>query len=396
VNRAWLILILGTLSAFGIASIDLYLPALPELAEAFGTGASQVQLTLTACLVGMALGQLVVGSLSDRFGRRRPLLVGLACFVAASFLCAAAPSIYALVALRFAQGFAAAAGASIARAIVRDLFEGAQIAQFLARLMLISGLAPILAPLVGGQLLQVTSWRGLFVVLGFGGAAVFAGVAIGLRETLPPERRRAGGFHQIRRAMGELVTDRLFAGYLLTYGCSFAGLFAYLAGSPFVLQEIHGVSPQAYGLMFGLNGIGIVIVSQTGAALGRRVSPRRLLWCGIAISNVGAALVLASVVADLGLVGIAAGLFVFVSSMGLIQPNATGLALAEHPNVAGTASALVGVFQYTIAAATAPIVGIAGKESAYPMAIVICVVAGCSVAALSGLARPRASAKIAA
>jgi MFS transporter, DHA1 family, multidrug resistance protein len=380
------VLILGALSAFGPVSMDTYLPGLPALSDDLGASASQAQLTLTACLFGLAAGQLVAGPASDALGRRRPLLIGLAAFTAASLLCAAAPEIWSLVAARFLQGAAGAAGIVLARAIARDLHSGPALARFLAMLMLVNALAPILAPIAGAQLLHVTDWRGVFVVLAGLGAVLFAVAALRVPESLPPERRHRGGLAQTGRAFRELLSDRRFAGYVLSCGLVFAAMFAYISGSPFVLQDIHGLSPQTFSLVFGVNAAGIMLMNGLSGRTVSRVGPARLLAAGLAVQATGAAVLLVSVLAGVGLGGILPGLFLVVSSVGLVFPNAAALALADHPDRAGSASALVGLSQYLFGAAAAPLVGVAGTGTAVPMAVVIAVSSAAAVAAYRVLA----------
>ncbi len=370
--RARLVVILGALSAFGPLAIDMYLPGLPALLTDFDTGASQIQLTLSACLLGLAIGQLVAGPLSDAYGRRPPLLIGLAGFAIVSLLCAVAPNIYVLIGLRFAQGFTGAAGIVIGRAIVRDLHSGRAAARFFSLLMLINGLAPILAPLIGGQVLRVTSWRGVFVVLAIIGVLLFLAGFLGIREPLPPARRQGGGLAGTLRTFRRLATDRSFIGYAAALGLAIAAMFAYIAGSPFVLQAIYGVSPQLFSLMFGVNALGIIVASQINGLLIGRVPLKRLLAGGI-IANAGGGILLLLVIGvfDGGLGPVLGALFLVVASLGFILPNATALAIAAHPTVAGSASALLGLLQYTFGAIAAPLVGVAGEETALPMAIVI-------------------------
>ena len=381
-RRVWLVVLLGSLSAFGPLSIDMYLPALPQLSDDFHVGASTAQLTLTACLAGLALGQLVAGPLSDRFGRRPPLLVGIALYVVSSLLCAAAPSAAALIGLRFVQGLGAAAGIAISRAIARDLYGGDALARFFSTLMLVNGTAPILAPVIGAQLLRVTSWRGIFVVLAGIGAALAVATALGLRETLPPALRSEGGFATVRATVAELVSDRAFLGYLVLLGLTFGAMFAYIAGSSFVVETIHHGSPQLFSAIFALNGIGLVVAGQTNGFLLGRTSARRLLGAGVVASASGGFALLAVVVAGIGLAGIVPALFLLVASLGFVFPNATALALADHPSVAGSASGLIGVFTFAVGAVAAPLVGVAGTDSAYPMAIVIAGLSGASLVAL--------------
>jgi DHA1 family bicyclomycin/chloramphenicol resistance-like MFS transporter len=378
---------LGSLSAFGPLSIDMYLPGLPALRREFETGASQTQLTLSACLLGLAVGQVVIGPASDALGRRRPLLVALAGYAVASLLCATAPSVSALVALRFAQGFAGAGGIVIARAIVRDLHSGVAAARFYSLLMLVNGSAPILAPLFGGQLLRVTDWRGVFVVLALIGAVLLVAAALGLDETVAPEARQPGGIRATLGTFRRLLGDRAFVGYALSAGLAIAAMFAYIAGSPFVLQDIYGVSPQRFSLAFGVNALGLVVAGQINGRLVGRVPLIRLLTAGLTAIAVGGVALLVVVLAGIGLVGILPALFVVVASLGFVLPNSTALALTAHKRTAGSASALLGVLQYAVGAAAAPLVGIAGETTARPMAVVIATLGAAALAAFLLLAR---------
>ena len=371
--RASVVLILGGLTAFGPLSIDMYLPGLPSLGRTLDAPAWAVQLTLTACLAGLALGQVLAGPLSDRFGRRRPLLAGVALYAAASLLCAAAPSVAVLVALRLLQGAAGAAGIVIARAMVRDMHSGAAAARFFSLLMLVNGLAPILAPVIGGQVLEVTTWRGVFVVLAAIGVLLVAAAAAGLRETLPPERRHPGGIGETARTFGRLLGDRSFLGHALACGLAFGAMFAYISGSPFVIQDIYGASPQLFSVMFATNAFGLVLASQVNRALLRRLEPRTILRTALSVQALAGVALLVVVAAGGGVWGIVPLLFVVVASLGLVMPNATALALADHPRVAGSASGLLGVLQFIVGAATAPLVGVAGRGTALPMALTIAV-----------------------
>ena len=373
------LLILAALSALAPISMDAYLPALPELGYDLDASASATQATLTACLIGLGAGQLLAGPLSDSLGRRRPLLVGLAAFTAASVLCALAPSIWTLITLRLLQGIAGGAGIVIARAVARDLFSGSALARYLALMMTAANVAPVLAPLIGAQFLHFTSWRGVFVAVGIFGAALLAGAAARLAESLPRERRHPAGLARTSATFRRLLADSSFVGYLLCCGLPFAAMFAYIAGSPFVLQDIHGLSATEFSLVFAVNSIGIMAASRLSAALVRRVSPRRVLAAGLIACAVGSLGVLLAVVLDAGLAGLLPPLFVMVSSVGLALPNATALALADHEREAGSASALVGVGQFVTGAAVAPLVGVAGPGTALPMAILIAI---CGTAAL--------------
>jgi MFS transporter, DHA1 family, multidrug resistance protein len=377
-----LVIVLGAVNAIGPLSIDMYLPAFPDLARGLHTGASQVQLTLTACVAGLALGQLVVGPVSDRLGRRLPLIAAMTVYAVASLCCSIAPSAPVLMALRFVQGLAGAGGVVIARAVVRDLHTGAAAVRLFSSLMLVTGLAPILAPLAGGQVLTVTSWRGIFVVLAVLSALFAVLVAAGLRETLPPERRSDHGLRRTLQTMRALLRDRWFVGHALAGGLGFGALFAYISGSSFVLQGIYGVSPQLYSVLFAMNGLGLIAGSQVNARAVGRFGPARLLRGGLLTIAGSAGTLLAVVLAGgLGVWAVLVPMFVIVSSLSFVLPNSTALALADHAAVAGTASALLGVGQFLIGAAVAPLVGAGGTQSAVPMAAVMTGVALAALAA---------------
>ncbi|GAA3996560.1 multidrug effflux MFS transporter [Streptomyces sp. NBC_01352] len=385
-------LILGGLTATPPLAMDMYLPALPEVTRSLNAPAATVQLTLTACLLGMALGQLVVGPMSDRWGRRRPLLAGLAVYVVATALCALAPTVELLVVFRLAQGLAGAAGIVIARAVVRDLHDGMAMARFFSTLMLISGVAPIVAPLIGGQILRVTDWRGVFVVLTVVGALLAVVVWTKLPETLAPAERHSGGVGEALRAMRGLLADRGFSGYMLTGGFSFAALFAYIAASPFVIQEIYGASPQTFSLLFGVNSVGLVIVGQiNGKVLVGRVSLDRVLAVGLVIVILASAALLLmalGVFGEVGLAPVAAALFVLMSAMGITLPNTQALALMRVKHAAGSASALLGTSSFLIGAIASPLVGIAGERTAVPMAVVQLAAAVVALGCFVGMCRP--------
>jgi DHA1 family bicyclomycin/chloramphenicol resistance-like MFS transporter len=372
-RRLPLLLIVGALSGLAPMSIDFYLPALPNLTADLGADTSTGQLTLTACLLGIALSQVVAGSLSDTLGRRRLVLVGLAAYGSISALCAVAPSIWVLLGLRFAQGCACGIGFVVARAVVRDVYSGDAAARVFALLVLISGVAPVLAPALGGQVLLLTSWRGIFVTLAALGAALFAAALLRLPETLPAHLRHEPGLAAKLRVYGTLLTDRQFVPFAVSGGLSFAAMFAYIAGSPFVLENIYGLSPQLYGVAFGVNSAGIVAASQLSRRLVGRFGPATLLMAGTIAMAVGAAGLLATVLLDLGLAPLLICLLATITSVGLIQPNATALAMAHQPHAAGSASALFGLGQFGVGAAAAPLVGIAGSHTAVPMAVTIAV-----------------------
>ncbi|MFF9313413.1 multidrug effflux MFS transporter [Streptomyces sp. NPDC014748] len=385
-------LILGGLTATPPLAMDMYLPSLPEVTRSLHAPAATVQLTLTACLAGMALGQLVVGPMSDRWGRCRPLLAGLAVYVLATALCALAPNVETLVAFRLAQGLAGAAGIVIARAVVRDLYDGVAMARFFSTLMLISGVAPIVAPLIGGQILRITDWRGVFVVLTVVGALLGAVVWTKLPETLPPADRHEGGVGQALGGMRRLLADRVFTGYMIAGGFAFASLFAYISASPFVIQEIYGASPQTFSLLFGLNSVGLVVVGQiNGKVLVGRVRLDRVLAVGLVVVILAATALLLMATGAFGAVGlapVAAALFVLMSAMGVTMPNTQALALMRTKHSAGAASALLGTTSFLVGAVASPLVGVAGEHTAVPMAVVQLVAAVAALGCFVGMCRP--------
>jgi MFS transporter, DHA1 family, multidrug resistance protein len=374
-----LILILGALSAFGPLSMDMYLPGLPALARDLAASASTGQLTLTGCMLGIATGQLLTGPLSDARGRRRPLLAGLVGYIAASLACGLAPTIWTLIVLRFIQGLVGGAGVVIARAVVRDLFSGVVAARVFAMLMAVMGVAPVFAPLIGGQILALTSWRGIFVVLAAIGVPLLLATALRLPETLPPERRHGGGLGATVRTFGRLVADRTFMAPAVSFALACAAMFAYIAGSSFVLEDVFGVSPQLFSVVFAVNSAGLIGMSQVGGRIVARVGAARLLRRGLYGVAAGAAATFVVTITHAGLVPLLISLFVILSSNGIVFPNATATALAEQEGRLGSASALLGMGQFGTGALVAPLVGIAGSHDALPMAVIIAI---CGVAAL--------------
>lgn len=372
--------------------MDMYLPALPEVTSALHSPAATIQITLTACLAGMALGQVVIGPMSDKWGRRRPLLFGMVVYVLATAICALAPTAEMLIGFRLIQGLAGSAAVVIARAVVRDLYDGVEMARFFSTLMLISGVAPIIAPLIGGQILRFADWRGVFVALTGVGAVLTLVVWRSLGETLPPERRQTGGVGSALRTMRGLLADRVFAGYTLTGGFAFATLFSYISASPFVVQEIYGASPQTFSLLFGLNSVGLIAAGQVnGKLLVGRVRLDRVLGGGLAVittASVALLLMSSGVFGAVGLVPIAAALFVLMSAMGMVLPNTNALALMRTPHAAGSASALLGTSSFLVGAIASPLVGIAGEGTAVPMAVVQLVCSLLAVGCFTAMCRP--------
>ncbi|WP_225412879.1 multidrug effflux MFS transporter [Stigmatella hybrida] len=361
-------LILGTLTAFAPLSIDMYLPALPDIGGDLHANTAAVQLTLATFFVGLALGQFGAGPLIDRFGRTKPLYAGLAVYVLGSAGCALAPSVEALSAFRFLQALGGAVAIVVPRAVVRDLQSGAGAARMLSRLVLVMGVAPILAPLLGGALLGAFGWRSIFWALAGAGVVSLAAVFFTLPETAPPRHGRAPHLAQF----GELLRDPSFVGHALAGGMLQAAMFAYIAGSSFVFITLYEVPPSQFGWFFGANAAGLILNSQINRRLLGRYSPGQLLQWAIWGSLLAAALVWTIAFTGWGgLWGMAGALFLFISTLGFIPPNSTALALENHGKRAGIASAVLGALQFTLAALASWAVSATHNGTAVPMASVI-------------------------
>lgn len=381
------VLCLGAITALGPLSIDMYLPALPHIAGDLAAAPSTIQASLSACILGLALGQLLVGPVSDAVGRRRPLFAGLLAYALMSVLCALAPTAPLLVAARFAQGLAGSAALVIATAVARDLYHGPAAARFFSTLMLVMGIAPILAPVLGAQVLRAVSWHGIFAVLSVASLILLAVAAGLLPETLPPERRHRGGWRTSLAAFATVLRDRVFQANVAVASLAFAAMFAYIAGAPFVLQKIYGISAQDFALVFGANACGLIAMSQVNGRLVHRLGPQRLTGLGLAVLAVGAVFLQGAVMLGFGLAPVLAGLFAVVAAQGLIMPNASALALTNHGRNAGSASALLGALRFLVGAVAAPLVGLAGEDTALPMVGVIGLCALGALALFMTLAR---------
>ena len=383
-----LVAVLGALMAIGPLTIDTYLPALPSLSSELGATDAQAQLTITGLLIGLGLGQLIIGPWSDAVGRRKPLLFGLAAHGLASLLCAVAPSIGMLITTRILQGLCGAAVAVVAMATVRDLFSGVRAAKLLSRLMLVLGVAPILAPSLGSTLLQLTSWRGIFAVLAVAAVALFALAWFGLPETLPPARRRPASVGGSLRSYAALFSDRLFLIMVGVAGSMFATLFAYVAAAPFVLQVIFGLSPQQFGLVFSANALGLIFMTQLNPILLRRFSPVQVLAAAVVIAFLGALALLATATTGFGgLLGLMVPLWFIVACAGLTFPNAPAIALSRHGNEAGTAAAMLGAAQFVIGGTVAPLVGILENGTPAPLAMIVVGTTGLAAALMLSAGR---------
>jgi DHA1 family bicyclomycin/chloramphenicol resistance-like MFS transporter len=382
------ILLLGALTALGPFTIDLYLPAFPALETSLGVSEAQVQLTLAGTTVGFAVGQLVVGPFSDKFGRRLPLILATALHIASSAGAALSTDITMLGLFRVLMGVGAAGGGVVAMAMVRDLFSGYAMVRMFSRMALVNGLAPILAPVIGSQLLLVMPWPGIFVFLACYGTLVIIAALYVVRETLPPEKRSLSGMTAGQRYKA-LFTDRIFVGLLLVGGMNFAGLFTYLSASPFLFQDIFGFSPQQYGLLFGINSLGIVAGVQISSRLIRHVPPQWILACSTAWMFLMALLIVAFDQAGLGLWGVMVPLWFYIMGTGFTFPCVQVLALASHGAQAGTAASLLGAATFLMAGLISPVVGWLGITSSTPMGAVQ---AACILLAMAGLwlvVRPR-------
>jgi len=371
-RRLGLLIVLGGLTAFAPMSIDMYLPALPTIERDFAAAAGSAQLTLAAFFLGLALGQSFYGPLADRYGRKPPLYGSLVVFAVATVGCALAPTIDSLVALRFLQALGACAGSVIARAIVRDLFDVREATRIYSALMMVMGLAPTLAPFVGGYVLTWLGWRAIFLVLAAIGVVFLLGVHFLVPETHRPDSRRSLRVGRVLADYGRLAADRGFLGYTLTFSVSLGGMFAFIAGSPFVYIELYGIAPHQFGWFFGCNALGLVLAAQLNHRLGRLYGPDRVLRAANAVQAVAGVVLLANALTGVGgIAGIAAPLFVYIACIGLVMPNAVTLAMAPFGHNAGVASALLGTMQFGCAAVAAVLVSLLQADSALPMAAVV-------------------------
>lgn len=373
-------IILGALSAFGPLSMDMYLPSLPSLTADLHASTSMGQLSITSCLIGLALGQIFAGPYSDSIGRRRPLLIGLLIFAAASFLCAVSMTIHVLLILRFFQGFAGAAGIVISNAIARDLYSGVRLTKFISMLAAVNGIFPIISPVFGGFLLKFTSWHGVFIVLGVIGLLLFLAAFFGVHETLPESQRENRGIGGTFSNFGGLFRDRLFMGYALSLGLIIAAMFCYISGSSFVLQNMFGLSSQEFSFVFATNGLGIIIASQLTGILAGKFGEKKLLVSGLIIAACASIVLFGSLfIHPSRLIMVLIPLFFVVSMVGVVNTTAFSLAMQNQGQAAGSAAAILGLGMNLIGGVFAPLVGIGGSRTYFPMSLLILI---CDVGAL--------------
>lgn len=389
--------LMGAMAALGAMTVDMYLPSLPDVAADLGTSDAAAQFTISGVLIGAALGQIIVGPLSDRFGRRRPALIGLAVHVVASLLCMIVPAIGPLILLRMLQGVGNSAASITAMAVIRDRLTGGPAARVLSRLMLVIGLAPLLAPTIGGLIAGAAGWRAVFGVLAALGLALAVVVWRFLPETLPPERRATEGLGGALRGYRSLLADRHFVALAVLPGLAMGALISYVAGSPFVLRVGYGLSENQFALIFALNGIGLVLGAQVNAALVKRVAPIRIVRVALPITLVLALVLLAVAVTGAGgLLGILVPLWLLLSVLGLIPPNASAMALGRHGERAGTAAALIGAMQAGVAGLISPLVGALGGDAvAMAIAVLVSVASAFAVLAIATPAYRRGFASVA-
>ncbi|KDF01082.1 transporter [Mycolicibacterium aromaticivorans JS19b1 = JCM 16368] len=377
-SRLRMIVVLGAMVALGPLTIDMYLPALPRIADELGVSSSVAQLTLTGTLTGLALGQLIVGPLSDSLGRRRPLMAGIALHMLASLLCLLAPDIAVLSLARGLQGMGAAAAMVVAVAVVGDLFDDSAAATVMSRLMLILGVAPIVAPSLGAAVLLKASWHWMFAVLIVLAGALLLVAAIALPETLPVGSRRPLRVRSIVATYGSLLRDLKFVILVIVGALGMAGLFAYIAGAAFVLQGRHGLDQQRFALVFGAGAIAFVAATQLNVVLLRRLSPQRILVIALTVATgVGAVFVALSVTHAGGIYGFLVPVWAVLAMMGFVIPNAPAVALSRHHEASGTAAALLGAAQFSVGAVIAPVVGLMGNDE---IALSVVMTAGVAIA----------------
>ncbi|GAB3523905.1 multidrug effflux MFS transporter [Arthrobacter monumenti] len=370
------VLMLGALAALPALSTDMYLPSLPDVADDLQASQAAVQFTLSAMLIGGGFGQLVIGPLSDRFGRRLPLMVGISLHIVISMACSIAPDIATLIGLRILQGFFNAAAAVVAIAVIRDRFIGSDAARLMSRLVLVIGVAPLFAPSIGQVIADQWHWRAVFYALALIGLVLVIIVWKWMPETLPIESRRGGRPKQIARSYWFLLRDRQFMSLAIVPGLGLGVIMSYVVGSPFVFQNQYGLSGSQFALVFALNGVVLIISAQVNASLVRRVAPAKILRTGVlAQFTFGVVLLLIVVTGAGGLSGVLVGLWLIFATQGMIAANATVLALNNYGHMAGTASAVMGALKSGIAGIISPLVGFLGGGALSMASVMVGIVA---------------------
>ncbi|MEC2265708.1 Bcr/CflA family efflux MFS transporter [Bacillus subtilis] len=389
-ERLALAFLLGMLAILGPLNIDMYLPSFPEIAEDLSASASLVQLSLTACLVGLTIGQLIVGPVSDAQGRRKPLLICIFLFALSSLFCALSPIITTLVAARFLQGFTASAGLVLSRAIVRDVFTGRELSKFFSLLMVITAVAPMVAPMTGGAilLLPFATWHTIFHVLMIIGFLLVLLIALRLKETLPPEKRIPSSIGTSVKTMGSLLKDRSFMGYALTVGFIHGGSFAYVSGTPFVYQDIYGVSPQVFSILFGINGLAIISGSFIIGRFGGIIHEKSLLRIAVITAMIATAVLLTMTMIHGPLATLVISIFIYMITIGMVLTSTFTLAMEKQGHRAGSASALLGMLPLLLGSIVSPLVGI-NETTAVPMGAIMFVTAVIGSLAFFGLTKER-------
>jgi MFS transporter, DHA1 family, multidrug resistance protein len=364
-------LLLAVFCALGPFTVDMYLSSFPEIMKFFGTNASMVQASLTSALLGLSLGQIVIGPLSDVHGRRKPLLFSMILFFISSVGCAISPNVEVFIVLRFIQGFSASAGLVIARAIVRDLYNGVELTKFFALLTTITSVTPLLSPLAGSAVISLTSWIGVFIFTGIVGIYLTIMTVWKVKESLPKTNRISSDFKELLKNYKTLLQDRKFMGYGLASGILFGGCFAYISGSPYIYQNIYGVSPQMFSILFALNGISLMLGAQLVKRLAGRTTPHNIFLIGLLSSFISSLAVLIVVFSHGPLAALVISLFLSNASLGIVGPISFTLAIESQGHMAGSASALLGIMPFLLGSITSPLVGLAGEYSAIPLGVII-------------------------
>lgn len=369
-NRFLLVIVLGLLAAFGPLSLDMYLPALPSVADELHTTASHAQLSLTACMIGLAVGQIFVGPMSDITGRKKPLVVVLLVYATASLLAATSTSIERLVLFRFIQGFSGGAGAVLSRAISSDLYKGKDLTKFMAVLMLVNGLAPVLAPVMGGIILSVATWQTVFIILAVYGAIMF-GLSFTLKESLPVEARNEGALKSVVRDFKKLLTNKDFVTVLVLQSLTYGVLFSYISGSPFITQKIYHMNAQQFSYMFAVNGVGLILFSQLTAKLVDKMSEVDILKLGQTIQFIGMIATTIVLLLHLPVWCLWISFFILITPVSMIGTTGFSIAMQVQNQGSGSASSILGLMQFLVGGLLSPLVGLMGETSVIPFIVII-------------------------